>query len=675
MSQALVSAGFSVMTAADGSEGVRQCRQFDPDLVLLDIEMPEMDGISACSRIRGQSNNRNLPIVMVTGRDDETSVNKAMAAGATDFIIKPINWPLFGHRINGYLASGQAGAELDASHERIDSLERVAPDLALIVTRKGVILDRLGRRVVDVVPNSPEDAATLDEIWPEPISRQMSYRISSVLKTREERNYQFELAVEVGNRQFEARFMVEGRDRVLIIVQEFTSTKSLDGEVFQLAYTDPATGLDNRYMFETNAEVCLAEARLRERSVALLVVCFDRLEGIVRECGQADTDQAYRTVALRLLDCLQNRDEVEQHGFIIEESHAARLSDDQFAILISSLKISDSAIALAEQIRVTFREPLNCSGHSFEIAPRMGIALFPEDGRDFEVLLAAATSAMQDAGVLGDARPYFFSEVSQQQAPVELDMGDELRNALDQGQLTLYYQPRVVIQSGRTIAVEALLRWEHPLRGLISPSEILPLAEAVGLLIPIGDWVLEAACGQAREWQDSGYTGLRISVNLSRQEFARRGLAERVKAALDSVALSPDCLEIEVTEASLLRGDRAMASLGKLRQMGVGIVLDDFGTGHSSLAQLRNFPLNALKIDELFVQEIGDDPAPGAICEVMIMLAHKFGLKAVAEGVETPEQLGFLRHHGCDEMQGFLISEPLPGDAIGEYLRAAWPEK
>ncbi len=668
MSETLKRAGFTVAQAADGAQAIGRCREFQPDVVLLDIEMPEMDGFSACANIRRDAHSRDLPIVMVTGFDDAVSIHRAFKAGATDFISKPINWPLFEHRVRAILAARETSAELEAKCQTISSLKRVAPDVALIVTRNGKILEHLGHPVTDGNPYPTGTMASLEDLWSAEIVRAMRQRISRVLKTRQSVSYEFGLRDETGSRYYEGRFLIDGRERVLLVVQEVTAHKTPQTEIYKLAYYDPVTCLPNRHLFEKGAEACLTEARLRERGLAFLYLTFNALDQINTELGRAGKEEALRKVADRLVRSLREADCLARLDEDPAAIGVARLSGNQFVVLLIDIHSHDHAASVADRIPAAFDDRMTCENHQVDITPCMGISLFPQDGQDVATLMKAAQGAMQEASLAGDDAVRFASETAPVDALVQLDLATELRCAIEQDQLQLYYQPKINVDTGDIVGAEALLRWLRPPRGFVPLNELLALAETTGLIVRLGDWVLYTACKQAATWHKLGLPPLHVSVNLSHQEFSRCDLLERVTEILGKTGMDPRYLEFELTEQTLMRAQHAVSELKKLKELGISLALDDFGTGYSSLAHLKHYAIDALKIDYTFVHGVPGNAEDVAVCEVIINMAHTLGLKAVAEGVETTAQLEFLRGLGCDEIQGFLVSEPLPPQELELYL-------
>jgi EAL domain-containing protein (putative c-di-GMP-specific phosphodiesterase class I) len=310
-------------------------------------------------------------------------------------------------------------------------------------------------------------------------------------------------------------------------------------------------------------------------------------------------------------------------------------------------------------------------GHEFFPTCSMGVAAWPSDGADEAALMRHADIAMYRAKELGRNTYQFYSSAMNARTLERLRLESELRHALERDEFVLHYQPQVALDSGRIVGMEALLRWNHPELGMVPPDQFIGLAEETGLIVAIGDWVLRTACAQNQRWQRAGYPGLRVAVNLSARQFAAQDLASSIRAVLEATGLAADCLDIELTESSLMADvDSAVASMHELKALGVQLSIDDFGTGYSSLAYLKRFPIDVLKIDKSFVRDVMADPADAAIVTSIIALAHNLKLHVIAEGVETAEQLVYLRQHGCDDVQGYYFSRPVPAAAFERLLAA-----
>jgi len=659
MREMLAKAGFNVSVVASGSEAIEICPAFMPDLVLLDINMPSMDGITACTEIRKQ-NKRSFPIIMVTSVDDAVSIQRAFDAGATDFILKPVNWPLFQRRLDSVLVEWNSSQELDKNNNRVRLLEKIAPEQVMLVSRSGVIIEDLKHCPETGRTEAESPYRKLEDIFGANIAHRFKQRISGVIKTRRHNSLEFVMTEQGVRRDYEAQFLVDGRDRVIIVVQNVSVDKETQSKIYELAYYDSTTDLPNRHLFERCAEETLMDAGLHERSPAFVSLCFDNLtkEDLVNR-------NIMLTVAGHLRDCLASCSSVLQMGESENAARVSRIDSNRFMLTVDNIQTGNDVSAVCDQIALKFAGRIVFDSGSITIPPWLGVATYPADGRDLQTIMHAAELAMHEARETGKL-VCFNSQAATMQIVDTLDYGNEIRQAMDDGQLELHYQPRLSMPGGEITCVEALLRWNHPMRGYIGLRELLHLAKATGLIVPLGTWVLRTACEEAQRWQC--VPAPRVSVNLSQQEFARQDLADRVIEILDRTGLDPRRIDLELTEAALLRSDDGLADLETLKDLGVGLVLDDFGTGHSSLAHLKQYPIDALKIDGSFVRELPGNEKDAAVCEVIITMAHKLGMKAVAECIETEEQLNFLRERGCDEFQGFHICRPLPPNEIEEYL-------
>ena len=658
--ETLAEAGFDVMGAESGSEAIGVCSEFKPDLVLLDINMPVMDGITACAEIRKNSQ-RDFPIIMVTSVDDAVSIQRAFDAGATDFIVKPINWPLFQRRLDSVLAEWQRSRELDETIQRVQLLQKVAPEHVMLVSRSGLIIEDLKQRSEAEHAAGQPPTQTLEDFFGAEVAHRFRQRISGVLKTGRHNTLEFSVTQWGICQDYEAQFLVDGRDRVIIVVQNADADKDTQSEIYDLAFYDPITRLPNRHSFNRFAEESLIDAGLHGRSLVLVSLCFDDTTS-----DELDNRDIMLSVARNLSECLIGCRDVLAIGEGDNAACVARMDTNRFALTLLSTETGNNVSTVCDQIAQRFADPIESDSGPITIAPRLGLATYPADGQDLQSLMHAADAARHEAYETGKTFCFSSQAVTAQNIGM-LDYGSELRQAMDDGQLELHYQPRLSMPDGAITCVEALLRWNHPMRGFVEVSELLHLAKATGLIVPLGNWVLQTACEEAQRWQC--VPPPRISINLSQQEFTRRDLADRVIETLNQAGLEPHRIDLELTEAALLRTKNGPADLEKLKGLGVGLVLDDFGTGHTSLAHLKQYPIDALKIDGSFVRDLPDNEADAAICEVIIMMAHKLGMKAVAEGVETQEQLDFLHERGCDEFQGFHICTPLSADEIEEYLK------
>ena len=434
--------------------------------------------------------------------------------------------------------------------------------------------------------------------------------------------------------------------------------KRVEQSIRHMAHHDALTGLPNRTLFRDRLTHAMAQADRYHQKLAVLFLDLDRFKAINDTLGHNVGDQLLKIAAERLRSCVRDCDTV------------ARLGGDEFTVIVDDILDVQDAAVVAQKILDTLSQPFNLHGHEVFISVSVGITLYPNDDESADNLLRNADSAMYRAKEYGRNNYQFYVADMNVKARARLMLESSLRRALDRGEFALYYQPRVDLLSGRVIGAEALLRWRHPEMGLVPPVEFIPILEETGMIIPVGDWVLRQASQQNRAWQDMGLPPIRMAVNLSVRQFIQKDLAESVLRILEQAGLSPEYMELEITEDLLLEHNQTnIITLTKLRNQGIHISIDDFGTGYSSLSYLKRLPIDTLKIDQSFVRDIDTDPDNKAIASAIIAMANSLHLNVLAEGVETDEQLAFLRAQGCNEIQGFSFSHPLPADEFERLLR------
>ncbi len=448
----------------------------------------------------------------------------------------------------------------------------------------------------------------------------------------------------------------------IAIFSDITEHKEAEARIHHLAHHDPLTGLPNRFTLEARLEQSLADGRRHNTKVAVMFIDLDRFKNINDSLGHQVGDGLLIEIARRLQDAVRDSDTV------------ARLGGDEFVIVLPGIIAGSDAATVAGKIISRAAEPMVIDGHELHTSASLGISVFPDDGDDVDSIMKNADTAMYHAKSAGKNNFQFFAGDMNNAAIERLNIERKLRRALSRNELTLYYQPQFDLLSRRVTGVEALLRWRHEGQ-LIPPDRFIPIAEETGLIVSIGDWVLGTACLQAKAWLDAGLPPVRMSVNLSARQLRANNFHGTVAAALDNSGLDPNQLELEITESAVMEHPReAIKILEAIKEMGIHLAIDDFGTGYSSLSYLKLFPIDHLKIDRSFVKDIEHDMNDRAIAMGTIALAHSLGLRVIAEGVETELQLDLLDEHGCDEVQGFLFSKPLPSDEAFEYLqRAARP--
>jgi diguanylate cyclase (GGDEF)-like protein/PAS domain S-box-containing protein len=450
-----------------------------------------------------------------------------------------------------------------------------------------------------------------------------------------------------------------GETAILSVCRDITESKRAKQEIERLAYHDALTDLPNRARFADRLEIALSQARREGHRLAILFLDLDRFKVVNDSLGHKVGDLLLQKVAIRLSQLIRGGDTL------------ARLGGDEFIILLAKIGQDDDAARVAQNVLELFKKPFVLGERELFISASIGISIFPRHGEDREALVKNADIAMYRAKQEGRDNYQFHTSKHTHDAIRRLALETDLRKALDRESFCSHYQPIVDTESGRIVGAEALARWDHPLRGLLRPAEFIPIAEETGLIVPLGARILRDACAQMQTWHAGGHAALRLSVNLSARQFHQHDLAQRVDAILRETGLAPGKLELEITESIAMQNvDASVVALRGLKELGVRITIDDFGTGYSSLSYLKKFPIDTIKIDQAFVQDVSSDSNDAAIVRAAIVMAHELKLNVIAEGVETAEQVVFLRRRRCTEMQGYLFSEPMPAERFGELLAA-----
>jgi diguanylate cyclase (GGDEF)-like protein len=439
--------------------------------------------------------------------------------------------------------------------------------------------------------------------------------------------------------------------------------KQSEDRIHFLANHDALTRLPNRALLKDRLSQALLYAQRYDRWVTVVFVDLDNFKIVNDSLGHNAGDELLKTVASRMVDCVRATDTV------------VRLGGDEFVILLlDQPKSADIISQTVQKLRAAIAVPINVGGHDLRVTSSMGIANYPNDGVDADELMANADAAMYRAKEIGRDNFQFYTPALNTKAHEKFLLQEELRNAVVHSQFVLLYQPQVDPRSGRIFAVEALIRWKHPTLGVVPPIKFIPIAEETGLIVPIGDWVLREACRQNKAWQGAGLPHMNICVNVSARQFKEKNLVARVVHALQDSGLEAKYLELELTESLIMQDvEQAVETMKELQSLGVQLPIDDFGTGYSSLSALKNFPVARLKIDKSFISDLPANENDKAVAGAVISLGQKLNLRVIAEGVETDDQVAFLRENNCDEMQGYHFSKPIAAQAIEELLRATAP--
>jgi diguanylate cyclase len=458
----------------------------------------------------------------------------------------------------------------------------------------------------------------------------------------------------------------------ILILRDISERKEAQETLTFLANYDSLTGLPNRNLFHERLAQAIARAERNEKLVALMFLDLDRFKTINDTLGHAKGDELLKAVSARLKGVLRRDDTVSRFGQDgdSEEALLSRLGGDEFTVILEGISHVNDAATAAQKIIDAMSQPFGLGGHLVYTSASIGITIFPFDDHDIGGMIKNADRAMYRSKETGRNNFHFYTEDMNVSTHERLTMEFHLRQALALDQFQLHYQPKAELGSGKVVGVEALIRWQHPELGLVSPLNFIPILEETGLILDVGNWVLRTACQQLRAWQDAGLAPLTLAINLSARQFKQADLAEQIGSALHIADLSPTLLEVEITESLLMEHTLGSAAiLADLNRRGIGIAIDDFGTGYSSLAYLKHFPLTTLKIDRSFVQDVTTSPHDAAIASAVVALAHGLNLTVVAEGVETEAQRQFLQNLGCQQMQGYLLARPLPPAEFAAWLK------
>jgi diguanylate cyclase (GGDEF)-like protein len=657
-SASLGKAGFATVEAADGDDGIAAFERFRPDLILLDVMMPRMDGFSACLEIRKRHGGDRIPILMMTGLEDVTSIHRAYEVGATDFVTKPINWVVLGYRISYLMRASHAFLDLANSEEKTRALIRAIPDLIIRIGADGTVLDLVAGEEPTVHPSIQRWAGRkLSEMIPGEAAAEAFRHTEQARVTGSIQVFEYNHASGVESRSFEARVVSIPNGESLFIARDITDRKKAEERLAYMAYHDSLTGLPNRITFNERLVLDLVRAKRRTEVVGVVLLDLDRFKEVNDTLGHESGDKLLVAVARKLQETVRETDTV------------ARISGDEFCIILPDQKDEHAAVEAAHRVRRAFMNPFPISGQEVSITASLGLSLFPFNGDTPETLVKNADIAMFRAKALGKNNLQVFSEEMSTAMAERVRMEKGLWRASERNEFVVHYQPEIDLRTGLIVGAEALVRWQTPDKGLVPPMQFIPLAEETGSIVPMSEWVFQTACAQAKEWQKDGYAPFRISVNVSARLFQQYDLAKMILDTLGRTGLGPDSLELEITESVAMQNmEASMETLWKLNGFSIRVAMDDFGTGYSSLAYLKKFPIHLLKIDRAFIKELDRNSEDQTIVKAIIAMAQTLGIGVIAEGVERPEQVDLLKTFGCGHAQGFYFSKPVPAQDFIKLL-------
>jgi len=683
-SVALRERGFSITEATSGERAIRILADWLPDVVVLDALMPGLDGFQTCRELRVLPGFESLPVLMLTGLDDDASITRAYEAGATDFFVKSTQWSLLAGRLRYLLRASRTRVELERSKSRLARAQDLARMGSFDWKRGsgGPLFSVEGLRVFGLGPGDPLDFRALLRMLPE------DERKAFMELLHEAMEHSTVLATDLSAK------LVDGRQRIVHIeaepefsehgnligytgiVQDVTDRRMAEDRIRHLANFDTLTGLPNRRQLIWRAERALEQGRRLGHQVALLLIDLDRFKVINDTLGHGAGDELLMEVSRRLRSCVRHSDQVldsslESMGARSHRSLEAvgRLGGDEFVALLPEVADERDAERVAGRILDLMREPIFVGGQECFVTASVGIALFPRDGGTVADLLRNSDVAMYSVKSAGRNAASLYHPMLAGQGREKIELESALHKAIERQELVLHYQPKIDVRAARMVGAEALMRWR---RGgvLVPPADFIPLAEETGLITPLSEWAIREAARQARIWQDNFGFSDSIAVNLPSRLFERTDLVEYIHNAVIAYGVPHHAIELEITETGLMKDlQNVIPALHRLNEIGVEISIDDFGTGYSSLAYLTTLPISELKIDRSFIRDLGMTPQSSAVVTAIIALARSLGLRVVAEGVENLRQMEVLHRLGCGIMQGFLFSRPQPPDDIENWLQ------
>ena len=678
LSAVLVQAGYGVREAPNGELALWTVQTRPPDLILLDVRMPGLDGFEVCRQLKADPRSADIPVIFLSAHSDTADRVQGFRLGAVDFISKPFQPEEVLARCSAHLRLARAQRAL--ARERAELEQRVAQRTADLTLSSMAFENTLDAIIITdadghILTTNPSFTRTLgyteEEVRGRIVSElqadnSYSEQLESVAQSlKASGHWSGEIVARRKNGErcpglismSVARDETGWRTNYVLVLTDITERKAGQSMIDYLSYHDPLTGLPNRLLARQRFEQLLAK-RAPQQRVVVMCLDLDWFKNINDSHGRPLGDKVLQGVA-RLLMAAAG-----------EGATVARLGSDEFLLILLDDAQFGTAVSLVQRLQTGLQHGVDVEGHHIALTASAGIAVAPADGGQLEELVRNGDTALVRAKRTARGSYAFYEESMDAEIHARLAIANQLRGALARHEFSVHYQPQNCLQTGALRGAEALLRWTNPVLRSVPPNRFIPLAEEYGQIGAIGEWVLDSVCAQIRRWQDEGDGRIKVAVNLSAAQFDVESTVRMVKAALRRHDVEPSCLGIEITEGTVMGDpDKAAAALQRLKELGVHISLDDFGTGYSSLAYLKRLPLDVLKLDKSFVDDVTSKASDAAIALSVVSLAHNLGMRVIAEGVETREQAAFLKRNGCDEMQGYFFSRPLPAGEFTTLLR------
>ncbi|TLS68608.1 EAL domain-containing protein [Mariprofundus erugo] len=660
MHSVIEDAGYEPVIAGSSEAAIVLMQDVLPALVILAGE-PDDATRHSCCRFVAQA-----PVIIVADGHDVEAIREAFDQGVTDFITRPVDWTLLTLRLQYILRTSRTMQQARTNERLLAEAQRIANlgNWAWDLSCDEIEVSDQSCRIFGVPRTSPGTFYHLFQSAIHDDDRAGFDRAIHQAVQGHPADIEFRIHVQGGQEKtllmHAERSGPAGSSHLFGTLQNITERKKTEESIRRLAYFDTVTGLPNRTLFSEHLKAALAKASRNGTCVAVMFLDLDNFKRINDSLGHVAGDQLLKEVSVRLQQSIRSTDVAARES---SDDTVARLGGDEFTVLLTDMADASHAGVVAERILDSLSKPLMLAGNRVSITSSIGIAIYPDDGHESDVLLKHADAAMYQVKYKGRNGVFFYDDELRRRSQDRIHLEGELVKALERDEMTLFYQPKIDANSSTVSGFEALIRWIHPERGMVSPIDFIPVAEDSGLIVPMGKWVIRTACRQHVAWLKAGLPPVNISVNLSCHQFADHHLLASIEQILAETGVDPAYLEFEITESVLMKdAEAALQVLSEMKAMGLKLSVDDFGTGYSSMSYLKHFPIDVLKIDRSFVLDITTDEQDATITSAIISLAGALGLAVVAEGVETREQLDFLRQCNCDQVQGYLFSPPVPAD-------------